>query len=100
MLDLSTRSPQQNAPRIPAVRQAALNAQIRAQPELQSPSHTPQDAHTRRTHGAAPPIVARIRLRMGEPSTPIPRNAHAQNKWHAHTGCTIPQTQQVNKRSE
>ena len=55
MLDLSTRSPQQNAPRIPAVRQAALNAQIRAQPELQSPSHTPQDAYTRRTHGAAPP---------------------------------------------
>lgn len=100
MLDLSTRSPQQNAPRIPAVRQAALNAQIRAQPELQSPSHTPQDAYTRRTHGAAPPIVARIRLRMGEPSTPIPRNAHAQNKWHAHTGCAIPQTQQVNKRSE
>ena len=62
-------------------------------------SHAPQDAFTRRAHGAAPPIVARVRPRMGEPSTPIPRNAHAQNKWHAHTGCTISQTQQVNKRS-
>ena len=99
MPELPTRTPQQNALRIPAVRQAARNAQIRAQPELQSTSHTPEDTFTRRAHGAAPPIVARVRPRMGEPSTPIPRNAHAQNKWHAHTGCTISQTQQVNKRS-
>ena len=99
MLDLPTRTPQQNAPRIPAVRQAALNAQIRAQPELQSPSHTPQDAYTRRAHGTTPPIVARIRLRTGEPSTPIPRNAHAQNKWHTYTGYMTTQTQQANKRS-
>ena len=100
MPELPTRTPQQNAPRIPAVRQAARNAQIRAQPELQNPSHTFQDAYTRRAHGAAPPIVARVRFRMGEPTTPIPRNAHAQNKWHTYTGCTISQTQQVNKRSE
>ena len=100
MPELTTRTLQQNAPRIPAVRQAALNAQIRAQPELQSASHTPEDAFTRRAHGAAPPIIARVRLRMGEPSTPIPRNAHAQNKWHTYTGYMITQAQQVNKRSE
>ena len=99
MLELPTRTPQQNAPRIPAVRQAALNAQIRAQPELQSPSHTSQDAFTRRAHGTTPPIVARVRLRMGEPSTPIPHNAHAQNKWHTYTGYMITQAQQVNNRN-
>ena len=99
MPELPTRTLQQNAPRTPAVRQAALNAQIRAQPELQSPSHTLQDAFTRRAHGAAPPIVARVRFRMGEPASPIPRNAHAQNKWHTYTGYMITQAQQVNKRS-
>ena len=55
MPELPTRTPQQNAPRIPAVRQAALNAQIRAQPELQSTSHTPPIRACPRAHGATPP---------------------------------------------